>query len=247
MNGSVICVIPARYGSSRLPGKPLCEINGLPLVMWVYNRAKDAGVFDRIYVATDDQRIFDVVQRYEGEVVLTSPDHPRGTDRVFEAVSKTGGDRVVNLQGDEPLIPPEVLQNFVEELKKIDDNTLLTIASHATIEERDNPHVVKVVMNRFSEALYFSRSPIPYEVKGNGEFLKHKGIYGFTANGLSRFCGFPQGELEIRESLEQLRALEYGMKIRCLIHDFESIGIDTPEDLRNFRLRVAEYNYGKPE
>ncbi|HEX3019592.1 MAG TPA: 3-deoxy-manno-octulosonate cytidylyltransferase [Chitinispirillaceae bacterium] len=247
MNESIICIIPARYGSTRLPGKPLCDINGLPLVMWVYNCAQRSQAFDRVIVATDDKRIEDVVKSNGGEAVLTSSDHPRGTDRVFEALRKTGGSRVVNLQGDEPLIPANVLKNFVSELKKIDDNTLLTIASHATIEERDNPHVVKVVMNRFAEALYFSRSPLPYDVKGNAEFLKHKGIYGFTAEGLARFCGFPQGELEKRESLEQLRALEYGMKIRCLIHDFESIGIDTPEDLRNFKLRAAANNYGKPE
>lgn len=247
MDQKIICIIPARYGSTRLPGKPLCKINGLPLVMWVYECARRAEVFDRVYVATDDHRIEEAVKFHGGEVVLTASDHPRGTDRVFEALNKVGGSRVVNLQGDEPLIPAEVLQNFVSELKKIDDNSLLTIASHATIEERDNPHIVKVVMNRFAEALYFSRSPLPYDVKGNAEFLKHKGIYGFTAGGLARFCGFPQGELEKRESLEQLRALEYGMKIRCLIHDFESIGIDTPEDLEQFKLRAAAHNYGKPE
>lgn len=247
MSESVVCIIPARYGSTRLPGKPLCEINGLPLVMWVYNRARAAEVFDRVVVATDDQRIYDAVTFHGGEAIFTSSEHPRGTDRVFEASAKINASRIVNLQGDEPLIPPEVLQNFVAQLKKTDHNTLLTIASHATIEERNNPHVVKVVMNRLGEALYFSRSPLPYDVQGNGEFLKHKGIYGFTAEGLARFCGFPQGELEKRESLEQLRALEYGMKIRCQISDFESIGIDTPEDLQNFRLRAAEYNYGKSE
>jgi len=247
MDEKTICVIPARYGSTRLPGKPLCRINGLPLVMWVYECARRAEVFDNVIVATDDLRIVEAVKSYGGEVVLTSSEHPRGTDRVFEVVRKTGGARVVNLQGDEPLIPADVLKEFVFELKKIDDNSLLTIASHATIEERDNPHVVKVVMNRFAEALYFSRSPIPFDVNGNGEFLKHKGIYGFTAGGLARFCALPMGELEKRESLEQLRALEYGMKIRCLVHDFESIGIDTPEDLENFKLRAATLNYGKPE
>mgnify|MGYP000851221180 CR=1 FL=1 len=247
MDEKVICVIPARYGSTRLPGKPLCKINGLPLVMWVYECACRAEVFDSVIVATDDTRIVEAVKSYGGEVVLTSSEHSRGTDRVYEVIKKVGGSWVVNLQGDEPLIPADVLKDFVSELKKIDDNSLLTIASHATIEERDNPHVVKVVMNRFAEALYFSRSPLPYDVKGNAEFLKHKGIYGFTVGGLARFCALPMGELEKRESLEQLRALEYGMKIRCLVHDFESIGIDTPEDLENFKLRAAAFDYGKPE
>jgi 3-deoxy-manno-octulosonate cytidylyltransferase (CMP-KDO synthetase) len=244
MNENVICVIPARYGSSRLPGKPLCEIEGLPLVMWVYNCALKSGVFNKIFVATDDDRIKTVVEKQGGEVVMTSPDHPRGTDRVFEVVSKKGCTHVVNLQGDEPVIPVDVLKEFVIQLKKIDDNSLLTIASHATIDDRDNPHVVKVVLNQIGEALYFSRSAVPYDVCGSGEFLRHKGIYGFTSKGLVRFCGFPQGILEQRESLEQLRALEYGMKIRCLIHDFESIGIDTPDDLEKFRRRAAEFIYG---
>jgi len=173
MEKNIICVIPARYGSSRLPGKPLCEINGLPLVMWVYNRAAESSVFNSIYVATDDERIADVVTRNGGEAIMTSPDHPRGTDRVFEVVKKISCTHVVNLQGDEPLIPDTVLADFVDHLKKTDDNTLLTIASHATIEERDNPHVVKVVMNHFGEALYFSRSAIPYDVKGDGCFFKH--------------------------------------------------------------------------
>ena len=239
MSEAVYCIIPARYGSTRLPGKPLCEINGLPLIMWVYNCALRAAIFERVLVATDDHRIREVVENHGGEAIMTSSEHVRGTDRVYEVVQKNPCTHVVNLQGDEPLIPVSVLQDFVQELKKNDHNSLLTVASHATIVERDNPHVVKVVLNRFGEALYFSRSPIPYDCKGEGRFLKHKGIYGFTAEALSRFCSFPQGELELRESLEQLRALEYGMRIRCLISDFESIGIDTPEDLQRFRLQVT--------
>jgi 3-deoxy-D-manno-octulosonate cytidylyltransferase len=245
MSNNVACVIPARYGSTRLPGKPLCEINGLPLVMWVYNSAMKAGVFDRVIVATDDQRIGDAVKKHGGEYVMTASDHARGTDRVYEAVGGLKCTHIVNLQGDEPLVPAFVLENFVCELKKIDHNSLLTIASDATMNERDNPNVVKVVLNQEGEALYFSRSPIPYDCKGEGTFLKHKGIYGFTLDSLRRYCGFPQGELEKRESLEQLRALEYGMKIRCLVCNFESIGIDTAEDLQRFRLQVATRSYGE--
>lgn len=236
---SILCVIPARYGSTRLPGKPLAEINGLPLVMWAYNSAAKAGVFDAVIVATDDSRIFDAVEKHGGRAVMTSPDHKRGTDRIYEVVQKTPCGYVVNLQGDEPQMPAEVLKQFVVDLKKCDDNTLLTIASHATIKEAGNPDVVKVVLNAKGEALYFSRSPVPFDTRKTGALLKHKGIYGFTRGGLQRYCSFPEGELERRESLEQLRALEYGMKIRCIVRDFESAGIDTPEDLAGFRARNA--------
>jgi 3-deoxy-manno-octulosonate cytidylyltransferase (CMP-KDO synthetase) len=236
----VLCVIPARYGSTRLPGKPLAEINGVPLVMWVYNCAASAGVFDKVIVATDDERIVEAVEKHGGTARMTSSAHRRGTERVLEVVQNEVCRFVVNLQGDEPQIPAEVLHRFVSLLTTIDDNTLLTVASHATIIETGNPHVVKVVLNAAGEALYFSRSSIPYDTeKGQGEgvFLKHKGIYGYSREGLQRFCGFPEGVLERRESLEQLRALEFGMRIKCMISDFESLGIDTPQDLAAFRAR----------
>ena len=237
---TVICVIPALYGSSRLPGKPLAEINGLPLVMWAYNCAVGAGVFDKVIVATDDPRIFDVVRDHGGIAAMTSPTHARGTDRIFEVVRNEPCGFAVNLQGDEPQMPAVVLRSFVEALKKCDDNTLLTVVSHATINETINRNVVKVVLNAAGEALYFSRSPIPFDTNKNGArvFLKHKGIYGFSRVSLGRYCSFPEGELERRESLEQLRALEYGMKIQCIVSDFESAGIDTPEDLAAFRARM---------
>ena len=240
---SILCVIPARYGSTRLPGKPLAEINGLPLVMWAYNSAGDSGVFDKVIVATDDARISDAVTKHGGRAVMTSPDHARGTDRIYEVARNEKCGFVVNLQGDEPQVPNDVLRRFADCLKKeCDDNTLLTMASHATISETGNPNAVKVVLNAAGDALYFSRSPIPYDTGKNGAggaFLKHKGMYGFTKGGLRRYCSFPEGELERRESLEQLRALEHGMKIRCIVIDFESSGIDTPEDLAAFRARCA--------
>jgi 3-deoxy-manno-octulosonate cytidylyltransferase (CMP-KDO synthetase) len=236
---TVLCVIPARYGSTRLPGKPLAEINGLPLVMWVYRRAEKAGCFDRIIVATDDRRIAGAVERHGGTAAMTSSKHTRGTDRVFEAAQKEKSDFIVNLQGDEPEIPAGLLKRFSAAVRTLDNNTLLTIASHATIKEIENPNVVKVVLDAEERALYFSRAPIPYdrEKKGPNVFLKHTGIYGFTRKGLQRYCSFPEGTLERRESLEQLRALEYGMSIRCLVHEFKSMGIDTPEDLAVFRSR----------
>jgi 3-deoxy-D-manno-octulosonate cytidylyltransferase len=239
-NPRILCVIPARYGSTRLPGKPLAEIKGIPLVMWAYNCAKDAGVFDKIIIATDDERIVQAVEKHGGCAMMTSPNHRRGTERVLEVVKNEPCDFVVNLQGDEPETPAEVLKTFVSHLISIDDNSLLTIASHATITETGNPHVVKVVLNTAGDALYFSRSCIPFEREkavGSGVFLKHKGIYGFSRGSLEKFCGYPEGELERRESLEQLRALEYGMRIKCIISDFDSVGIDTPEDFAAFRAR----------
>ena len=244
MTIETLCVIPARYASTRLPAKPLCDIAGKPLIIWVYNRAVASGAFDKVVVATDHEQIFSVVKAHGGEVIMTSAQHPRGTDRVFEVVKNIPCKFVVNLQGDEPDVPVDILRDFSSEVKKIDDNTLLTIASHATMEERDNPNVVKVVLSNFQKALYFSRSPIPFDRdKVGAEMLKHKGIYGFSSDSLRKFCSFPQGKLEQYESLEQLRALEYGMEIRCIIRDFESTGIDTPEDLERFRCFIATGTY----
>jgi 3-deoxy-manno-octulosonate cytidylyltransferase (CMP-KDO synthetase) len=244
MSVKTLCIIPARYASTRLPAKPLCDINGTPLIMWVYRRAVESEAFEKVIVATDDERILSVVEKHNGEAIMTSTEHPRGTDRVFEVVQKIPCSFVINLQGDEPDVPVEILRDFSREVQKIDDNSLLTIASHATIEDRDNPNVVKVVMNKFNKALYFSRSAIPYDRdKIGGTTYKHKGIYGFSSESLSKFCRFPQGELEKLESLEQLRALEFGMEIQCMIRDFESIGIDTPEDLQRFQNFVATGSY----
>jgi 3-deoxy-D-manno-octulosonate cytidylyltransferase len=234
---SVACVIPARYGSTRLPGKPLAEIDGLPLVMWVYGCAKRAKVFDRIIVATDDARIASTVERFGGEAMMTSPDHRSGTERVFEVSKSVPCGYFVNLQGDEPQIPSPLLADFGAAVRTLDDFTLLTVVSHATIRGIENPSVVKAVLDAEGGALYFSRSPIPYDrdKSGNGSFLRHDGIYGFSRKGLARYCAFPEGTLERLEKLEQLRALEFGMRIKCIIHDFESVGIDTPEDLAAFR------------
>ncbi|MBN1130332.1 MAG: 3-deoxy-manno-octulosonate cytidylyltransferase [Chitinispirillaceae bacterium] len=245
MSNRVICVIPARYGSTRLPGKPLLEIDGLPLVMWAYRSAQRAEVFDRVLVATDDGRIADAVVKHGGVAVMTSAGHVRGSDRVWEAVQACECGYVVNLQGDEPDLPAGMLKMFVAGVRGLDDNTLLTVVSHATITAVQDPNVVKVVLDATGKALYFSRSVIPYDrEKGDrpAVFLKHSGIYGFTRTGLSRYASLPEGSLERRESLEQLRALESGMGIRCLVHDFESVGIDTPDDLAAFRKRHERTN-----
>ncbi|HUI92271.1 MAG TPA: 3-deoxy-manno-octulosonate cytidylyltransferase [Chitinivibrionales bacterium] len=239
LTDGILCVIPARYGSSRLPGKPLIMFKNLPLVMWVYNRAKQSGVFDMVCVATDDRRVHETVLNYGGASCLTSPRHASGTDRVNEVEEKYRYRYIVNLQGDEPLVPRSLMRKFAEKLATLDDNSLLTCVSHATIKEKDNPNVVKAVLNKRQEALYFSRAPIPYEREGGGKrILVHWGIYGFTARSLARFCAFPQGELERRELLEQLRALENGMRIACLVTGERSCGIDTPADAEAFRKMV---------
>jgi 3-deoxy-manno-octulosonate cytidylyltransferase (CMP-KDO synthetase) len=239
-NKSILCVIPARYGSTRLPGKPLITIKGLPLVMWAYNRALTSGVFGKVCVATDDRRVFEAVERHGGVAVMTAADHPSGTDRVCEAARALPQfDYIVNLQGDEPLVPADLLKRLGRGIGRIDDNSLLTCVSYATIEERINPNIVKVVLNRREEALYFSRSPIPFDRDGEaGKVLKHCGIYAFTKRGLEHFCGLPCGELEQREKLEQLRALEHGMKIMCFLFNYNGAGIDTPEDVQKFKSLV---------
>jgi 3-deoxy-manno-octulosonate cytidylyltransferase (CMP-KDO synthetase) len=170
---------------------------------------------------------------------MTSDRHASGTDRVAEAAANSDFRYIVNLQGDEPCTPPDLLAAFVSNLERLDDNSLLTCVSNATIKEKENPNVVKAVCAADGQALYFSRAPIPYDREGGQrEILVHWGIYGFTSRSLKRFCSFPVGALETREKLEQLRALENGMRIFCMTTHYESNGIDTPEDLAAFRKRA---------
>jgi 3-deoxy-manno-octulosonate cytidylyltransferase (CMP-KDO synthetase) len=239
----ILCVIPARMGSTRLPGKPLELIAGIPLIVWVYRNALESGAFDDLCVATDDGRIAEAVMREGGNAQMTAATHESGTDRVFEAAARYSCTHIVNIQGDEPRIPRELLLAFSAALKQIDDNSLLTVVSHATIEEKSDPDTVKAVVGNGLQALYFSRAAIPYEREKGAVFYKHSGIYGFTLESLRRFCSFPQGNLERAERLEQLRALENGMRIQCIVHDFASIGIDTPSDLERFRQWAASNGY----
>ncbi len=240
MSSSTACVIPARYGSTRLPGKPLIEIAGQPMVMWVYRAAVESGAFDEVLVATDDERIAEAVHAHGGRARMTSSDHERGSDRVYEAIGDSSHTYIVNLQGDEPQIPPVLLGRFVETLRRtVDDNSLLTGVSRVMRDGIENPNVVKVVLTRDNRALYFSRAPIPYDHGNADTFVRHTGLYGFTRVGLGRYCGFGPGRLERLEKLEQLRAQEYGMTIHCLFHDHQLHGIDTQADLDAFRASVA--------
>lgn len=241
MNG-VYCIIPSRLGSTRLPRKSLAEIEGIPLVVWAMRSAESSGAFEKVVVATDSDEIVHAVEKHGGCAVMTAADHASGTDRVYEAARQLNPAFVVNLQGDEPQMPAEVLNAFAGMVcLEANENCLITSATHATIDDKANPNSVKIAMNGRAEALYFSRAPIPYVREGVASgYWKHTGIYGFSMAGLARFCSFDPGVLEQAEKLEQLRALENGMKIKCLKSECETHGIDTAEDLERFKQHIRE-------
>ena len=230
----IACIIPSRYASTRLPGKPLRMIAGETLVHRVYERAALAKLPDIVIVATDNEKIESEVKSFGGRVMMTSPDHPTGTDRLAEvAASLPDYDIVVNVQGDEPFINPDVIDSLAKMLAERDDLDMTTAAAPLKEDEYDDPSAVKVVVNQKGEALYFSRSLIPYP---RNEFsvppLKHVGIYAYRRDFLLDYAGMKQTPLEKTESLEQLRALEMGYKIGVIRIDSEDIGIDTEEDLK---------------
>jgi 3-deoxy-manno-octulosonate cytidylyltransferase (CMP-KDO synthetase) len=228
-------VIPARWGSTRFPGKPLHLIAGKPLVQHVWERCKQCAAVDKIVIATDDPRIADAARRFNAAVVLTSPDHPSGTDRVAEAAKSFPDHRIViNVQGDEPLISPALIDELAQTLAA--DPSLPMITAAAPIEDpvlMDDANVVKVVRNAAGDALYFSRSLIPHSRNDAGLVpLRHLGIYGFQREFLFQFVAWPPSLLERTESLEQLRALENGARIRVVITRETSPGVDTEEQAR---------------
>lgn len=237
-----IGIIPARYASTRFPAKPLAILGGKPVIQRVYEQVN--GVLDDAVVATDDQRIFDAVVAFGGKVVMTSTEHRSGTDRCYEALTKVGADKydvVVNIQGDEPFIQPQQLHAvrdcFSDET--VDIATLVKpFTANDTFQALANANSPKVVVNKRMEALYFSRSIIPYmrgkdenEWLPNHTYYKHIGLYAYRSHVLKEITSLPQGTLEKVESLEQLRWLENGYKIKVGISEIETIGIDTPEDL----------------
>lgn len=227
--------IPARYGSTRLPGKPLLPIAGRPMIEHVYTRVAGARGLDRVVVLTDDERIAEAVQRFGGEWEMTPEDCASGTDRIAWAARSWNASAVINIQGDEPLIDPEGISRIAGHLAANPGDPVVTLATPAEPEEMDNPNAVKVVLARDGSALYFSRSPIPYPRQppqsSGAAPLKHLGIYGYQRDALLRLAGLPPTPLERSESLEQLRALENGIPIRVLVVDRGSFGVDTAEDL----------------
>ncbi len=239
-----IAVIPARYGSTRFPAKVLADIFGKTMIQRVYEQVQKSSI-DHLCVATDDERIAEAVASFGGNYVMTSPDHPSGTDRVWEAVKKESPDSeiIINVQGDEPLIPPELISALVDRMKLNPEIQMATIAVPSERTEiADNPNIVKLVIDKYSNALYFSRSPLPFLRTGGMDtaLYRHWGIYGFRMNTLEKFVSLPESILEKCEKLEQLRALENGIKINVLVAKFATIGVDTPEDLETLKKHLMK-------
>lgn len=242
-------LIPARYASTRFPGKPLVDLGGQTMIQRVVQQARRAGLA-RVVVATDDDRIADHVRGFGGEVVLTRADHPSGTDRLAEAYETLGADFdvVVNIQGDEPFIRPEQIAAVLDCFARDPAAELATLVRRIdSAENLFSPHVVKCVQDAHGRALYFSRQPIPYqrdrpaaEWLGHHAYWQHLGLYAYRPATLRRITQLPPSSLERTESLEQLRWLENGLPIHVAITEFASIGIDTPEDLARARQLLLD-------
>jgi len=229
-----LCVIPARFSSTRLPGKPLANIAGKPMIQHVYERAAKAVRPFKVVVATDHQLVYDAVKAFGGEVLMTSADHPTGTDRLAEvARSFPEAEVIVNVQGDEPLIEPTVIDQLAAAFDGQPKLQMVTMMTPMRPEEYHNPNAVKVVTDQQGYALYFSRSLIPYPRVKSPELpvYKHIGIYAYRRDFLLEYSTLAPTPLEQSESLEQLRVLEHGHRIKVLATDFRFIGVDTPADL----------------
>ncbi len=226
-------VIPARYHSSRLPGKPLVDLNGKPMIEWVYRRAAAARSLERLLVATDDERVRAAVERFGGEAVMTRPEHASGTDRVAEVAARIAADLYVNIQGDEPLISPRTIDALCEAMRRAGDSVQVATAQVPLEEpgEAASPHVVKVVADQRGRALYFSRALIPFRADGGLSAHKHLGIYAYRRRLLLELDRLRPSALERCERLEQLRFLDNGIAIHVETVSEDSVGVDTPEDV----------------
>ena len=241
---TVVVVIPARYGSTRLPGKPLVSLAGQPMIQRVYERAKAAQRVNRVIVATDDDRILQAVQAFGGEARMTRPDHRTGTERVAEVAAHETGDVFVNVQGDEPLLDPTAVDTAVGALLDDPQSSIATVATPIkTPADIMDPNVCKVVLDFDENALYFSRAPIPW-VRDTAthiqvRHLKHLGLYVFRRDALLEYPTLPQGELERIEQLEQLRWLENGWKIRVAEVEHDAVSVDVPDDIPRVEKLLA--------
>ena len=241
----ILCVIPTRYASTRLPGKPLADIAGKPMICRVYEQAVQAKSLAGVLAAVDDQRVYDAVVQNGGQAMMTSPDHPTGTDRLAEvAAAYPDMDLIINVQGDEPLIDPELIDKLAAVFDEDPQLQMATVKTPmSTQAEMQNPNNVKVVTDKKGYALYFSRSLLPYPRVPHGRpVYKHIGIYAYKRDFLLRYAQMEPTPLEQTESLEQLRALENGYRIRVIETDRRFVGVDTPEDLAEvngiFKKRV---------
>jgi 3-deoxy-manno-octulosonate cytidylyltransferase (CMP-KDO synthetase) len=256
--GKAIAIIPARFASTRLPGKPILPLNQIPLIVHVINRAKLANFISRVIVATDDERIVAAVQEHGGEAWMTSPDAQSGTDRIAEVAARLDEEIIVNVQGDEPLIEPATIDAAIAPLLEDSQIQMSTTSEPITeVEDIFNPNVVKVTTDAEGFALYFSRSPIPYIRPSAGLSLegflqqdptrleyyrKHSGLYVYRNDFLQQFARMQPSLLERLESLEQLRALENGFKIRVVGVAHRSIGVDTAQDYERVKRLIEENN-----
>ena len=250
----VTVVIPARYASTRFPGKPLADLCGKPMIQWVYERSSLCEAVDRVIVATDDARIADAVEAFGGVVAMTRSDHATGTDRLAEVAAGLSDDLIVNVQGDEPLIDPAMIQAALEPMLADNSIPMGTLKTPlASMDEYRNPNVVKVVTDRHGFALYFSRASIPYPRDFNDDLdqrwnelatAKHIGLYVYRRDFLLKYPSLQATPLETQECLEQLRALEHGYRIRVAKTDLVGQGVDTPEDLERVKELLASHVKG---
>lgn len=229
----IIAIIPARMASTRLPNKPLLDINGKPMIQHVYERVKEADLHD-VIVACDHQDIYNTVLSFGGKAVLTREDHLNGSSRIAEAAENLDADYIINVQGDEPLINKEMLNQLISGIEK--DAKVITLKHKLTNDEDiDNPNCVKVITDQHGNAIYFSRSRIPYNRNEHNQYFKHIGIYGYERSFLLEYVKMPPTPLELAESLEQLRIIEHGYQIKVVETFHEIVGVDTPEDLERVR------------
>ena len=247
----VVGVIPARLKSERFPEKPLANIYGYPMIEWVYKRAKLCNEIDKIVVATDDLKIFNCVESFGGNVVMTSSECPSGTDRVGEVAKKLNCDVVINIQGDEPLVDPYSLKKLVSVFAENEDLKMATLITKIDKKkELNNKNIVKVVVDKENYALYFSRSEIPFlrnfEFK-DFTFYKHIGIYGYDREFLLKFLSMKKGVLEEAESLEQLRAIENGTRIKCaVVEKWYGVSVDVPSDVEKVEREIKKGRISLP-
>ncbi|HRY35813.1 MAG TPA: 3-deoxy-manno-octulosonate cytidylyltransferase [Smithellaceae bacterium] len=246
MKRELVCIIPSRYESSRFPGKPLADLCGKPMIQHVYERVARAKAVPYVAVATDDERILNAVKNFGGNAVMTAKTHRSGTDRISEAVKTlhlSADAIVVNIQGDQPIFEPVQVDEVIEPLLTDQSIQMSTLIYKIILDaEITHPHAVKVVLDHQNFALYFSRATIPYVRDKNlkADYYKHHGIYAYRRDFLDTFTKLPEGKLEKLEALEQLRALEYGYKIKCVITPHDSVEVDNEQELERVRRILTE-------
>ena len=241
-------IIPARYASSRFPGKPLAEIHGKPMFWHVYNRASQCPELDHVAVATDDQRIYTAAKKLSVPVIMTRDDHPSGTDRVYEAATElkvANNSVVINIQGDEPALVPDMISQLIKPFSN-PETQVSTLAHVIDAGAAENPDQVKVVLGKDGRAIYFSRAMVPYPRDGGAnEFYGHIGLYAFKMNTLKQFVTLPAGQIEVIEKLEQLRLIENHIPIHVVITQHKSFGVDRPEDIDKVSKLIDAMAYKK--